>query len=301
MRRLAIVLTCCLFTLALGLVGCGGSSSGSASNAGASNSSADVSSSSDAVEQSQSSEPASSSATAPQDPDAEFLPALAAGLEARWKYSDQIEGQELTVEKRRQLAQSELDHIAAFKGAAFEDAELGKLAEHYIAAVEDSQACLPLFDTDYINFAKRWGDSYVERSLVLKALVDKYGFKVSDAYKDSLDGVVEDAKEAEAEEAVPADIRKAAKEDIPAALASAFQKADDGVYRATVVNPNRGSFDYYNFTVCLLDAKGGLVEQFPLGIEGWGSGAEATFEFAPTKEFASIGVLHGDWYATWQE
>lgn len=277
MRRLPIILICCVFALALGLVACGGTSSNSASSSGT-----------------------ASTVAAPQDPDTEFMPALAAGLEDRWKYSDQTKDQELTVDKRKQLAQSELDHIAAFKGANFMDAELGKLAERYIAAVEDSIACLSVIDTDYIAFAQRWSDSYKERSLVIKELADKYGFKVSDEYQSSLNQVIDDAKVTEAEKVVPDDIRKAANEEIPVMLAGAFQKGDGGVYRATVANPTRANFDYYNFTVCLLDSRGGLIEQIPLGIENWASGAEASFEFTSTKEFASIGVINGAWWATWQ-
>lgn len=277
MRRFQIILVCCVFALALGLVACGGASSNSASSSGT-----------------------ASTVAAPQDPDAEFMPALAVGLEDRWKYSDQTKDQELTVDKRKQLAQSELDHIAIFKGANFKDAELGKLAERYIAAVEDSVACLSVIDTDYISFAQRWSNSYTERSLVIKELADKYGFKVSDEYQSSLDKVIEDAKLSEVENSAPDDILKAVKEGIPAAVVSAFQKGDDGVYRATVINPTRANFDYYNLTVCLLDSKGGLAEDFPLGTNNWASGAEASFEFTPTKEFASIGVLNGAWWANWQ-
>ncbi len=283
---LTFALLCCVFAMVLGLAGCGGSGA-SSSQAGASTASASAAS-------------ASSSTATPQDPDAEFLPALAAGLEARWQYSDKIAGQELTAEVRKQLAQYELDEIAPFKGASFKDPELGKLAERYIAAVEESVDCLSLIDTDYVTFTERWSDAYAERALTMKELVEKYGFTMADAHKASLESVIEDAKEEEGKESVPSDIQKAANEDIPAALESAFKKSDDNVYRATTINSSRASFDRYNFCVLLLNDKGGLAEQFSLGTENWGSGAEASFEFTPSKEFATIAVISEKWYATWQ-
>ncbi len=277
--------------IALGLVGCG--SSGASSN----QSGQSASSSSDASQQSQES---SSAAAVSQNPDAEFLPALTAGLEARWELTAKTEGQEPTPQLREQYVNAELEHLAAFEGASFEDTELGQLAARYIAAVEDSAACLDSYDTNYKDFAKRWSSSYKERAMAVKALVERYGLKMSDEHQESLDGMVENAKKIEEELSVPADIKQAAEEDILAAAIGAFQKASDNTYRATVVNPSRASFDYYVLGVFLLDAKGSLVEEHSIRVENWASGAEAVFEFTPNSEFASIDALDEDWWATWQ-
>lgn len=278
-----------VMVIGLGLVGCGSS--------GASSSQAATSSSSEASQQSQEASSASSVAVS-QNPDEEFLPALAAALEARWELATKTEGQEITPQQRKELADAELEHLAAFKGASFEDAELGQLAERYIAAIEESVACLESYDTDYVDFAERWSNAYKERALVIKDLIDRYGFKMSDEHQASLDGMVADAKEAEEEKLVPADIRQTVEEDIPAMVASAFQK-DGDTYRATVVNPGPVNFDYYDLTVCLLNAQGGLVEDHVIHFDSWPAGAEAVFEFTPSSEFSSIATIPAKWHGTW--
>lgn len=292
MGKRTIVALLVAMVIALGLVGCG-SSGTSSSQSGQST----ASSSSEASQQSQASA-SSSAAAVSQNPDAEFLPTLAAGLEARWALTAKTESQELTTQLREQYANAELEQLAAFKGASFEDADLGRLAERYIAAVEDSVACLDSFDTNYLDFTERWSDSYKERALVIKELVEKYGFAMSDENQESINAMIEAAKEAEAELLVPEGIKHVAEEDIPAAVASAFQK-DGDTYRATYVNPGPISFDTYNLTVCLLNDKGGLVEQFAIHLDSWPSGSEATFEFTPNSEFASIAAYNERWHGTW--
>ena len=114
--------------IAVGLVGCGGSgtSSSQSSQSGQSGQSAS-SASSEASQQS------SAAIAAAENPDAEFLPELAAALEARWALAEQLGDQELTPQLRAQLVNAELEHLAAFKGASFQDAGLGEAAERYIA------------------------------------------------------------------------------------------------------------------------------------------------------------------------
>ena len=278
--------------VALGLVGCGSS--------GASSSQASQSASGSSAEASQQSQASSSAVAVSQNPDEEFLPALAAGLEARWTLTAQTEGQEDTSQLRAQYVNAELENLAAFEGASFKDPELGQLAERYIAAVEESLACLDSYDTNFLDYGKRWSDAYKERAIVVKELVERYGFKMSDEYQKSLDEMVEEGKKSEQELQVPSDIKQAADEDIPAAAVSAFQKVDGNIYRATVVNPSRASFDYYNLDVYLLNAKGGFSEMHRIEVDNWAPGAEAVFEFTPDSEFASMGALSGDWWATWQ-
>lgn len=291
MRKHAVLAFLAAVTMALCLVGCGGSSASSGQSGG--------SATSGAASQAQSQQPASSAAV-PQNPDEEFLPELAAGLEARWKLSDQTKDQEDTPQLRGQLVNAELDHIAVFKGTSFEDAELGQLAERYIAAVEEQAACLASYDTDYVDYAKRWDATVRERFFVIKDLVERHGFKVSGDYQATLDETVEEAKVFEEEEKVPADIRQAVEEDIPAA-AAAFQKADGKTYRVTVVNPSRATFDYYNLEALLLNENGGLVESHMMTVNDWAPGAEATFEFEAGADFAKLDTLYGRWYGTWTE
>ena len=268
--------------LALGLAGCGSSGS----------------SSSGASQQSQGSASSSSAVAISQNPDEEFLPALTAGLKARWELSDKFEGQNLTIQMRKELADAELEQLAAFKGANFKDAELGKLAERYIAAVEDSAACLDSYDTNYLDFTERWSNSYGERTLVIKDLAERYGFKMPDESQKHIDSMIEDAKEVEADQSVPADKRQVAEKDIPTAVASAFKK-DGDVYRATYVNPGPISFDTYDLVVCLLNDKGGLVEDHAFHFDSWPAGSEQVFEFTTNSEFANIAAYAERWHGTW--
>ena len=78
--------------------------------------------------------------------DQDFIESLGNGLNSRW---DEIQHNPAESEKNyNSYVTAELDEIAEFKNANFENKELGKLAKKYILSLEEFKDLLSYYNTD---------------------------------------------------------------------------------------------------------------------------------------------------------
>ena len=65
------------------------------------------------------------------------------------------------------------------KDAEFDNPELGKLANDYIASVEGQKEALKYY-SDPIKYSEKWDDAFDKRCEYISTLVDKFSVKVDE-------------------------------------------------------------------------------------------------------------------------
>lgn len=220
--------------------------------------------------------------------DDKFIKAEAKGLQARWDISDQQEkeGKETTGNDFIACVDAELNEVAAFKDAEFEDETLGKLAKEYIEILEKSKELAEnYYDKNIMTFDSEYTPINQRRSQIIKTFNDDYNLPIDDDHQDTLKTFLADAE------------LTTAVQDIISSTSFELEEDDYGwkKYQAVVENTTDKTFEYFNFNVSLVDQDGVVVDTQNASTENWKPGEKHRFEFSTDKEFDKIQVETADW------
>ena len=221
--------------------------------------------------------------------DEKFVSAAAKGLQARWDLSDKndTEGTSNTADSFIACVDEELNAIAEYKDAEFEDEALGKLANEYIELLEKSkQLASDYYDKNYSTFDSEYTPLNQRRSQIIKSLSEDYQLPIDEDHTDTLNTFIADAN------------LNTAVQDI--INSTTFEMIEDDYgwkkYQAVVENTTEKTFDSFNFDINLVDKDGVVVETQSAYTENWKPGDKHRFEFSTDAEFDKIEVEKAEWY-----
>ena len=226
---------------------------------------------------------ASCSSTSSDEPhysDQDFIRSVGKGLEARWSLQD-TQSDSNTLESIKAAVQKELDAVADYQSASFEDSVLQEKAIKYINVLNKSLENAEYYvSTDEYD---KWSEIYDERTIIIKDFVDNYGLTVSDKFKDRLDELVANGKTVGA-----ANAQKEAVQKIVDALE--FEVTEDDGYgwkTYTAIFENTTDYDIIDLDldVSLLDEDGVIVENQYTYADNVSKGQKAKMEFSTDKSF----------------
>lgn len=224
----------------------------------------------------------SGSSDEPQYADKDFIKSVEKGLEARWKLQDS-QGDSNTVEDMREALQTELDAVASYQTAEFEDSVLQEKALKYINILNDCMDNVEYYGSD--DQYQKWLDVYDQRTIIIKDFVDNYGLTVSDKYKENLDELVANGKTAGAQAE-----QKEAIEKLVKGLNFELKENEYGWKKYEAVLENTTDYDIKSLSldIGLLDSDGVIVETAYGDVQNVSKGQKAKVEFETDAEFEKI-------------
>lgn len=276
MKRIRMIVTVILCTCILFLVGCGTTNSNGSGDA----------------------------QTSEQFADQEFITSLANGLEARWKLNDEYEnkyqnadsqpaiGSDEHVESYTSWVNAELDEIADYKDAKFEDSKLKEKAISYINCLNDQLESLEYATLDVEKYYELWQNAYKERSKLIEDFVNDYGLTVSEQYQSTLKEMLTNSKLVKENEDEQQKVN-----DLAASIEFEIEKSDDDwkTCSAIVENTTGMNIKTLDFTINLLDEDGVILETTYDSIGNIQNGQKARIEFITDKNFTSTKVTVNYW------
>lgn len=221
--------------------------------------------------------------------DESFISAEAKGLQERWDVSDKQEKDkvESTAETFIACVDAELNAIAEFKEAEFEDETLGGLAKEYIGILEKSkELAADYYDKNYETFSTEYTTINQRRSQIIQKFSEDYQLPIDDDHTDTLNTFIADAK------------LTTAVQDIISSTTFEMTEDDYGwkKYQAVVENTTEKTFESFNFDINLVDKEGVVVQTQNAYTENWKPGDKHRFEFSTDAEFDKIEIEKADWY-----
>ncbi|MED9947978.1 MAG: FxLYD domain-containing protein [Peptacetobacter hiranonis] len=215
--------------------------------------------------------------------DKKFIKAVEKGLDARWDYlesndylnSDEREGLEKAIQK-------ELEKVQEFKDAEFDNPELGKLANDYIASVEGQKEALKYY-SDPIKYSEKWDDAFDKRCEYISTLVDKFGVKVDEeGYKEIKDNAQIVKEENAMNKKLDEEMKK-----INFELVS--NEYGWKTYEATVQNNTGVDIQDFYLDIALKDADGVVAGKTQAYLDGvWKAGDKAKLTFETDVKFEKM-------------
>ena len=226
----------------------------------------------------------SSSSGEPNYSDKDFIKSVGKGLEARWKLQEKQT--EDTVENLKAAIQAELDAVAEYKDASFEDSVLQEKALKYINVLNDS-----LENVEYYFASEgyeKWQESYDQRTMLIKDFADNYELTVSDKYQKTLDELLANGKAASAKTA-----QKEAMDKLVSNLEFELKEDSYGwkTYEAVLDNTSEYDITSLSLDVSLLDKDGVIVETAYASADNVAKGQKAKLEFSTDKEFERMETI----------
>lgn len=228
----------------------------------------------------------------PQYADDTAMATIAKGFEARCKAIDQMEadGKDTqTTKAYKKFVNTELDMDKPLKDEKFKDSKMQEDVLSYINALEATKDILDNSSMASDNFWTDWNEGYNKRCEAMKVLVDKYDLKVSEAYQDDLDDIVNNGK------AVAK--KNEADEQLNNLFANVtFDKQGDGydnswfTYSAIVENSTDKTYTNVSLTLALYDADGVRQGETYASINTWAAGEKAKVEATSEIDAATVKV-----------
>lgn len=268
-----IIVSILAFNLIAALSGCGTaaeSPTGTASN-GAEETSAPVEGETETQEE-----------EAPAYVDDDFVKAVGAGLEARWKITDQYEDGEVTAQVMDDALKKELEAVESFEGGNFENPDLATAADEYIAAVKSSKG------SDWSAYNTSWMTAYNQRVGAMYKINEIAPIPVSEKNQGTLDELLAAGEESNVVDGFLNEV--------------VFEKDDPEyddqtylTYSAVLENDSDLTFYYFSFDINLLDADGVVVDTQTAYTDNWEPGTKHRFEFSTDAKFETIEVHSAEW------
>lgn len=242
--------------------------------------------------------------TSEQYADQEFMTSLVNGLESRWKLNEEYEdkyqnadseptlGSDEHVELYTSCVNAELDEIADYKDAKFEDNKLKEKAISYINCLNDQLEALEYATVDFEKYYELWQNAYNERSKLIADFVNDYELAVSEQYQSTLKELITNSNLVKENEE--------AQQKIDNLLASAefevSQLDDDWKTCSAVIENNTGmDIKTLELAINLLDEDGVIVETTYDSIGNIQNGQKARIEFTTDVDFVSTEVTSSYW------
>lgn len=235
--------------------------------------------------------------------DDDFMESLAKGLEARWALNATYEetygndgaliGSDDMVKAYTSWAQVELDEVAEYADATFENKKLQEKAISYINCLNDQIESMDYAKADVEKWYEKWNAAYNERSKLIEDFVNDYGLTVSEKYESTLKDMLDNSssvKEDEAErEAVNAIIDGITFED--------SEDEGDGwkTYSAVIENTSNMDFSDYQVVINLIDADGVIVSEEYASVSNFKRGQKAKLTFSTDQKFSSTEIAVDYW------
>ena len=197
---------------------------------------------------------------------------IARGYEKR---SDYISSHDTNSSKGLKAAvQAEIDNDAELKDAKFEDSKMQETVIAYLNSLDAQMEVLNQNEYGSWDYIEAWSKAYDKRSQILKTMVDEYGLKVGDKYKDDLADIVANgtsvSKKAGIEDALNTLFKNAK-----------WEKKDDGYGSCTYVAVIKNT-TYYNFKTVSLNVgvydKDDVKTDNYASVNNWKKGEKAKFE-----------------------
>ena len=221
--------------------------------------------------------------------DESFIADAAKGLQARWDISDKQEQEKITstAETFTACIDAELNTIAKYKDAEFEDEALGTLAKEYIELLEKSKDLVAnYYDKNYETFNTEYTPMSQRRSQIIKSFSEDYQMPIDEEHADTLKTFIADA-----------DLTTAVQDIINS---TSFEMTEDDygwkTYQAVAENTTDKTFDSFWFEISLVDKDGVVVETQSANTDNWKPGDKHRFEFSTDKEFDKIVIERAEWY-----
>ena len=234
--------------------------------------------------------------------DDDFIKAMKKGLETRWDLTDADEKKDgyddIAVQsdeyKNMMLSyvQAEIDEVEKFKDKKFENSKLQEDAISYINLLNESKESCKYISVDYDKYAEQADDIYNRRITIIKDLIDNYGLKIDDKYKDIIDDFDTTMKMTQEDNA-----NMEAVGNMTADLEMDSQTDEFGDTTATGVLENNTGYDFDDFEVhfTLYDENGVVVDTPVDYLQNFTNGTKAQVEFYTDKQFSTYEV-YGQWY-----
>ena len=232
----------------------------------------------------------------PDYADDEAMSVIANGYEKR---SDEISRQEAAGEDTKTSAnlkkaiQTEIDADKDLKSRQFKDSKMQETVISYLNSLDDQLDVVKTHSMNDLDFYEAWNKVYDQRSILLKTMVDKYGLKVGDKYKDDFEDLLANGtsatKQSEADETIKSLVENAT-----------FEKTSDGygnfTYTAVIENTSKLTFTNVSLTLDLIDAQGVKQEAYA-NANSWALGEKVKFEAFSNVDAASVKP-HVQYYDT---
>lgn len=217
--------------------------------------------------------------------DEQFMNSLAKGLEARWALCNTDEGKDtITQDDWAEYFDAELKEISQYENKEFENADLGKWAKKYIESMKASVDCLDYYNTAQWD-SKYHSDIYQDRAEAVYRINSISAIPVSEDYKTDLKGLV-----------INGEVSMKTSEWMKKIK---FEKVEDeygyATYRAILENTSSTDFDYFDFTIGLVDKDGVTIDTVESYVENWNSGEKARFEFTADEPFEKKVIKYASW------
>ena len=124
----------------------------------------------------------------------DFLTDLANGLKARWEISDGATDEELwDMGLRASYIEAELEYIAKYKDASFDNEKFSQLAQLYLQGVTLQEKAIAYYNDYPIVFNNVWSTGYMMRAYAIVGLHDYYGLDIREdslqEFKDYIVGI----------------------------------------------------------------------------------------------------------------
>lgn len=219
--------------------------------------------------------------------DDKFMIALAKGLEARWELTDKADNNKDAVDTKADwegFFNAEYDQIKSYKDAEFEDADLGKWAKTYINSIEESIDCLQYFGSNQWD-TKYYNGAYQKRVEALYKINSIRKIEVSEESEGSLTELITNGEVSN----MASKLLKSVK----------FEKTEEEygwkTYQAVCENTSSANFDYFSFSVGLIDKDGVTLTTEEAMVNKWSSGEKVRFEFSTDEEFEKMELKYASW------
>lgn len=189
--------------------------------------------------------------------DKAFLEDFKQGLYDRWDYNENSNDTDYA-EYYKNLADKELNHVAKYKDKKFKDSTLQEYAIKYINILKKSKS----FDDDTYNRYELLFDEdktndyyklYVERTGLIKDIVEKYKIKFDKKHEESYKGIINNNSKA---------VKDAEKDTKIKAIVEnlSFEKKDDNYYEAIAENNSGYNISNLELSINLLNSDGVVVD-----------------------------------------
>lgn len=217
----------------------------------------------------------------------EFMSELAAGLEKRWDFTEEEDG-EATKDFLLNAIDLELEEIEEFKDLKFEDDKLKEYAISYINELKNGIEVLDSFGAD--SFYEKWDEHYGKRTSLILEMDEAYDIAVSEKHSDILGELKATGKEVSDELESEEEIEKFI-ENIEFELDEEQSDEYFKYYNAIVENTTEYNFRDFSINLKLIDSDGVTVGTEYAFTNNWNKGDKAKLEFMTEEEFDKIEIV----------
>lgn len=218
--------------------------------------------------------------------DDDFLSDLQAGLMERWDLTEEENGE--TDKSERELRtgyiNAELNKIEQYRTGLFENSKLQEQAIAYINLLHDQLDSLDLFNADFEQYRKLWGEAYDKRTQMVSAFINDYNLEFPEKYTEVVKDFLTNAKVVTDKNELDQQIQQMIN-----ALNFELIENDYGLktYRATIENITSKTFSTLDIAVKLLDSENVIIETTAVFVDQLAPGQKAYLDFMTDKDFAT--------------